>query len=249
MIITRFKRLKTQQNNAINAIKIKKNPIIKSFKTNRILKKYYHSSFIFLNETKTETKVNNGNGKNGNEVKNGNEEKKSDNDEKDFDPRDEKIIELESRVEELTDGWKRALAELDNARKIMQRDIDRLRETGNDKLLKSIIPVVDILNLGLNNKPSFDKEEYKNNEIAKSAFNTVEGAKNEFIKVLEKFNVEEFVPKLGDKFDPHTHNALFPMDKAPNPTVKPGTIGAIVKSGFKRNDLVLRASVVGVLKD
>lgn len=44
------------------------------------------------------------------------------------------------------------------------------------------------------------------------------------------------------------HNALFEVDAPAGSDAKPGTIGLIVKSGWKRKDNLVRPAHVGVVK-
>ena len=49
---------------------------------------------------------------------------------------------------------------------------------------------------------------------------------------------------IGDKFDPHIHEALFEF---PDPSKEPGTIGEIVKVGYMFKDRVLRRAQAGTV--
>lgn len=48
--------------------------------------------------------------------------------------------------------------------------MEKARDFGIEKLVKQLMGVVDTLDIVLQNKPNFELEEHKNNELAKSAF-------------------------------------------------------------------------------
>jgi molecular chaperone GrpE len=50
---------------------------------------------------------------------------------------------------------------------------------------------------------------------------------------------------LGEKFDPHFHDGLLQVEDA---TKTPGTVGMVLKSGYKMHDRCLRAAQVGTVK-
>lgn len=63
-------------------------------------------------------------------------------------------------------------------------------------------------------------------------------------KVLQKFEVVQYSP-LGEKFDPNTHEAVFMV---PESEYENDHVGAIMQSGWKIGERVLRAPKVGVVK-
>lgn len=164
------------------------------------------------------------------------------------DMKDEKIEELEKLVRELRNNWKLALADAENIKKIAARDVEKARDFGIEKLVKQLMGVVDTLDIVVQNKPDFELEENKNNELAKSAFLAIDAIYKQFFQVFGNYGLVEVRPKIGDSFDPMLHNALFEVDAPPGSDAKPGTIGLFVKSGWKRKDILIRPANVGVVK-
>lgn len=49
----------------------------------------------------------------------------------------------------------------------------------------------------------------------------------------------------GDKFDPNVHDALFEYEDA---SKEPGSVGQVLKTGYKLHDRVIRPAQVGTVK-
>jgi len=159
------------------------------------------------------------------------------------------IKDMEKTIEELKAGWKIALAEQDNIRKRSQKEIEKAREFGVEKLCKHLFNVNDTVNIILNNKPNFELPYNKDNSHAKSAFEGLEQVKNQFVGALrDAYEIEEVYPELGENFDPLQHNALFEVDAPVGKNIQPGQVGLVVKSAWKRKGTLLRPASVGVVK-
>ena len=64
-------------------------------------------------------------------------------------------------------------------------------------------------------------------------------------QVLSRFGIEQFEP-LGDKFDPNIHEAVFMIPKSDE--YEKNHVGAVMQSGWKIGDRVLRAAKVGIIQ-
>jgi molecular chaperone GrpE len=62
-------------------------------------------------------------------------------------------------------------------------------------------------------------------------------------KVFGQFGVKKF-GAVGEPFDPTLHDALFQIPDASRPA---GSIGQILKHGYKLKDRVIRAAQVGTI--
>jgi len=210
------------------------------------------SSCAFLREnTTTNTNTNNTNTNNNNNGNNNNNNKPRESEPPEVPPEDAKVIsaklkETEKLLQEYRNKELIAIAEQDNIRKRMQKEVDKAKEFGIEKLVKNLFGVVDTLNYCMQHKPNFDDSQYKDNQTAKSAFEALEATKTQFMQILEKTcEIVEVVPTIGEAFDPLKHNALFQVDM---PNLPPGKIGLVFKSGFKRVNVFLRPADVGVVK-
>ncbi len=61
---------------------------------------------------------------------------------------------------------------------------------------------------------------------------------------LKRFGVVQFDPK-GEKFDPNIHEAIFTLD---DPKIPSNHVGAVMQTGWKIGERVLRAAKVGIVK-
>jgi molecular chaperone GrpE len=61
---------------------------------------------------------------------------------------------------------------------------------------------------------------------------------------LKRFGVIQFSP-MGEKFDPNLHEGIFTLPESEHPN---NHIGAVMQSGWKIGDRVLRAAKVGIVK-
>eukprot|EP01123_Difflugia_compressa_P002154 TRINITY_DN12879_c0_g1_i1.p2 TRINITY_DN12879_c0_g1~~TRINITY_DN12879_c0_g1_i1.p2 ORF type:complete len:242 (-),score=34.39 TRINITY_DN12879_c0_g1_i1:122-847(-) len=165
------------------------------------------------------------------------------------DPLDDKIKDLEQRAKALNEMWKNSLHDVENVKQRMSKDLHKAQDFGVEKFVRNLFSVIDTLNICLQNKPDFNSPQFKHNSSARSAFESIETTKNQFCSVLkDSYGIEEVVPALGDNFDLTQHHALFEVEPPPDSSIEPGKIGLVVKSGWKRKDVLLRPASVGTVK-
>lgn len=147
---------------------------------------------------------------------------------------------LENQVKEMRDKMLRALADEENVRRIAKRDVENSRTYANTKFAKSLLDVSDNLERALEAAAGADAGDH-------AAFNNlVEGVKmthNQLTKVFESHGVVKY-GAVGDVFDPTIHDALF---RIPDPSKPEGTIGQLLKCGYKLHDRVIRPAEVGTV--
>jgi molecular chaperone GrpE len=139
--------------------------------------------------------------------------------------------ELERRVAELDDLWRRAVAEQDNLRKQAARDLSRIRDQERAQVAAGWLPVVDNLELALDNARA-------------SPDSIIEGVRAVHQQALEVLTRLGFPRRddVGKTFDPAHHEAV---STVPAEDLQPGTIAHVVRPGYGSDDEVLRpASVV-----
>eukprot|EP01125_Pyxidicula_operculata_P017818 TRINITY_DN6290_c0_g1_i1.p1 TRINITY_DN6290_c0_g1~~TRINITY_DN6290_c0_g1_i1.p1 ORF type:complete len:244 (+),score=36.08 TRINITY_DN6290_c0_g1_i1:27-758(+) len=230
-----------------------------STSTRVIPKRNFETSRLFRNENKPENNQNesNENKPENNQKPEGQPEVKSEEVLKSVNPTkislkitkqlDKKIQELEKSVLELRTTYRTILAETENMRKRMQKDVEKAKEFGVEKLVKDLFSITDTLNICLDNKPNFQDPAHASNSEAKEAFDGLEATKKEFTNTFREFyKLEEFFPPIGETFDPHSHNAItevpissLEVEPEVKATIKPGTVGKVFKSGWRRNDNIL----------
>jgi molecular chaperone GrpE len=148
----------------------------------------------------------------------------------------EKLSQAEAQAAEYLDNWRRAVADLSNARKRMQREQDELRRSASARVLERLLPVVDDVDRAFANVPA---------ELAGSDW--VEGFRliqRKLQALLESEGVTTILA-AGEQFDPKLHYAVTHEDAE---GLAEGQIIAEVARGYKLDDKVLRPSMVRVAK-
>ena len=145
----------------------------------------------------------------------------------------EMLKRAELQAQEHYDAWLRAKAETDNVRKRAQADIANAHKYALESFAAALLPVRDSLEAAL----TVDKA------TLEALRQGVELTLKQLDSALEKFAIQEVNP-VGDKFDPHKHQAMTTVesDKAPN------TVVHVLQKGYLLNDRVLRPALVTVAK-
>lgn len=129
----------------------------------------------------------------------------------------------------------RAQAELDNVRRRMEREVANAHKYGVEKLIASLLPVVDSLEQALQ---LADKNTHA------SMHEGLELTMKLFVDVLQKFDVTVVDP-LGEAFDPQQHEAMSIQQDPDSPA---NTVLAVFQKGYKLNDRIVRPARVIVSK-
>lgn len=154
---------------------------------------------------------------------------------------DERIAELEAQVAATKDKWLRAVADHDNYRKRVKRDIDDAVMRKTQSLLSGFLPSVDNLERALEIASTAmagasDENEGNISQVVKG----IQMVRDEFIKALEKQGIEP-VQAVGQPFDPAVHDALQQIDSPDHP---PGVVIREFEKGYKMGDRLLRPARV-----
>lgn len=152
------------------------------------------------------------------------------------------VTELRSQKFELEDKYKRALAESENIRIRLNKQIEDAKRFGIQGFCKDLLEVADILGKATESVP---KEELTNkNPHLKTLYEGLSMTEAQLHKVFRKHGLESLNP-LNEKFDPNQHEALFQQDAEGK---EAGTILEVTKLGYKLHDRVVRPALVGVAK-
>jgi len=139
----------------------------------------------------------------------------------------------ELKAEEHHDAWLRAKAETENVRRRAQDDIAKASKFAAERFARELLPVKDSLEAALAGEtPSI--ESFKAG---------TELTLKQLIAAFEKSNLTEVNP-LGEKFDPHFHQAISMVDSEQ----EPNTVVTVLQKGYLLADRVLRPALVMVAK-
>ena len=150
---------------------------------------------------------------------------------------EKRLKELEKLVETHKDKTMRAMAELENTRRIAKRDIGNAHKFALERFAADILPVMDSLEQGIEASSG-------GGESFKAVFEGLELTRKIFIDTLVKYGIESIDP-VGESFNPDFHEAMS-MQEAPE--AKANSILAVIQKGYLLNGRVIRAAKVVVAK-
>jgi len=130
------------------------------------------------------------------------------------------------------DSWHRSVAEMENVRKRMLREIDQERQYRSLPIVRDLLPVIDNLTRAVQAA-----------EKAQDVEQLVQGIKmvlQQFDETLARHSITP-IPTVGEPFDPNLHEAVLQQPNAHQP---PMTVLMEVEKGFKMHDRVVRPSKV-----
>jgi len=146
---------------------------------------------------------------------------------------------LAATEKEKKDNWDkyvRAVADLENGRKRMRRELDDARSDTKIKVLKEMLPVVDNLERAIEHAAQ-----------TQDPGAIMEGLKlvvRQFMHAFERLEVTP-IDAAGQPFDPNLHEAISQLETADHP---PGTVVSVLQRGYKAGDRLLRPAMVVVAK-
>lgn len=143
------------------------------------------------------------------------------------------LKEAERQAKEHYDAWMYAKAEAENIRRRAHEDTDKARKFALEKFSGELLAVKDSLEAALSIEAS-DVASYKNG---------VELTQKQLASVFEKFSIAEVHP-LGEKFDPHKHQAISMVEAE----AEPNTVVQVLQKGYTLHERVLRPALVMVAK-
>jgi molecular chaperone GrpE len=145
----------------------------------------------------------------------------------------ERLQKAEKAAEENREAWLRAVAESDNIRKRAQTEVSNAHKFALESFAAELLPVKDSLEAALASE----------NVTVESLKTGDELTLKQLRSALEKFNVTEVNP-VGQKFDPHRHQAMTVVDS----DAEPNTVVQVLQKGYMLHDRVLRPALVTVAK-
>lgn len=148
---------------------------------------------------------------------------------------EEKLTLAEQQAHENWEKSVRAMAELDNVRRRAERDVTNAHRYGSEKLITSLLPVVDSLEQAL---------QLVDKQTQGSMCEGLELTMKLFLDALAKQDVKQIDP-MGELFNPQEHEA---MSMVPTDDVDPNTIMAVFQKGYRLADRVIRPARVIVAK-
>lgn len=147
----------------------------------------------------------------------------------------------DQEIANLKDKWLRAVADHENYKKRVKRDIDDAVSRKTQSLLTSFLPTVDNLERAL--EIAAPAAAQASDDNAANVEQVVKGLKmvvDEFLGGLKKHGIEP-VESVGVPFDPAIHDALQQID---SPDHAPGVVIREFEKGYKQGERLLRPARV-----
>lgn len=155
-------------------------------------------------------------------------------DKKGFFKKKDKKDKKDQQIEELTDRYKRTMAEFDNFRKRTEKEKSAMYEIGARDIIEKLLPVVDNFERGLMAIP----EDAKGTPVAEG----MDKIYRQLRKMLEDAGVKE-IEAEGKEFDPNFHNAVMHVE---DENAGANEVVEVFQKGYTYKDFVVRHSMVKV---
>lgn len=168
-------------------------------------------------------------------------EKKEEENSKELEELQKRIEKLEQEKQEYLNGWQRERADFLNYKKAEEKRFQEVVKFANERLIKSLIPVMDSLELAIEstNKDGKDQE---NDSYLKGLLLIYSQMKD----LLEKEGVEVINPKKGEEVNPYFEEVISEVKTTEVPENK---IYQVLEKGYILRGKVIRPARVIVGKN
>lgn len=150
----------------------------------------------------------------------------------------DELEKLQEELKEANDKYLRSLAELENARKRMQKEKQDLVQWAQKELLLDLLAPLD----HFGNALSFTGQAGEEVQHWAKGFEMI---LQQFEQVLDAKGIKPF-ESVGQPFDPHQHEAV---EMVETDDAEPGVVLKELIKGYRWNDEVLRPARVQVAKE
>ena len=139
---------------------------------------------------------------------------------------------LQAQLDEANDTVLRAKADVENARRRADEEVQKARKFAVESFAESLLPVIDSLEAALSVEQSTVEQMREG----------VSATQKQLVSALERSRVVQINPPNGEKFNPHQHQAIsvLPAEQEPN------TVVSVLQKGYLLADRVLRPALVTV---
>lgn len=152
-----------------------------------------------------------------------------------FKKKEKKKDERDEMIEQLTDQYKRLMAEFDNYRKRTDKEKAAMYDMGVSRTVEKLLPVVDNFERGLASVPEGERET--------PTYTGMDMIYKQTVKMLTDLGVEP-IDAVGKEFDPNLHNAVMQVE---NEELESGSVAQELQKGYTYKGNVIRHSMVSVV--
>ena len=155
---------------------------------------------------------------------------------------EQKVYELETalsdaqaQIKEQQDSVLRARADMENARRRAEAEVEKARKFALERFAGELLPVIDNLERAIQ---AGDGE----NDAVKPLLEGVDMTLKSFVSTIEKFGLTPIDPQ-GEGFNPELHQAMSMQESADH---APNTVMAVIQKGYQIHGRLLRPAMVMV---
>lgn len=132
-------------------------------------------------------------------------------------------------------NYHRALADLQNYKRISSENERRAREAGKVMVLETLVSVLDTFDMAMRMDPE--------KTPASAIMQGIEMIRAEMMRGLGQMGFNAISPSSGDEFDPNQHDAV---ERVESQEVEPGSVVELKQPGYALQTRVLRPAKVTV---
>lgn len=145
------------------------------------------------------------------------------------------LLASNAKVKEQQESVLRARADMENARRRADAEVEKARKFALERFANELLPVIDNL------ERAIQMSDAENDQV-KPLLEGVEMTLKTFNSAIEKFGMKAIDPQ-GDAFNPELHQAMSMQESA---EMEPNTVMAVMQKGYELNGRLLRPAMVMV---
>lgn len=145
------------------------------------------------------------------------------------------LSEAHGTIKEQQDSVLRARADMENARRRAESEVEKARKFALERFAGELLPVLDNLERALEMGDA-------DNDAVKPLLEGVEMTRKTFLSTIEKFGLTPIDPQ-GEAFNPDLHQAMSMQESADH---EPNSVMAVMQKGYELNGRLLRPAMVMV---
>lgn len=147
---------------------------------------------------------------------------------------EDKIKLLEKELIETKNDYYRARADYENFKKRKDLELIETKDKVIINFVEDLLPSIENFEMSL--KMTDNKEMF---------IKGVEMIHKNLLDTLKTHKIESFEPKVGEEYNPYSHEAILIEDK----TQKPNLVLSVVKKGYKHKDKIVKPAKVTIAKE
>ncbi|XP_071552053.1 grpE protein homolog 1, mitochondrial [Panulirus ornatus] len=151
---------------------------------------------------------------------------------------------LVKKVASYQDKYQRTLADRENVRNRLEKQIAEAKQYGIQGFCKDLLEVSDVFRKAIESVP-VDTIQQGSSDL-KNLYDGLVMTENQLLTVFRRHGLVQIMPEIGEKFDPSFQEAMFEL---PLPDKEPGTVAHIIRTGWTLHSRCIRSAQVGVVKD